>query len=141
MATQELLIICSGEYSFGQMMAGYVKFYSGNNLRPTVVAIEKDVLHPLAVQVMKEDGIDISSARNMQAQHIGSKTYDLLINLLDDESALTATVNAREAFNFSILFDESLSAFTDVIEQFRNKREQIRVFAIETAGKYSATCL
>jgi protein-tyrosine-phosphatase len=141
MSSQELLLICSGEHSFGQMLAGYLGFYSGKKFNSTVVTLENRGLHPLAIQVMKEDGIDIASARNILMQQIPSRRYDLLINLTGETFQLPNNTTVLEIADISISYNDSYSAFEDILQQFRNIREEIKVFAIETAGKYSAAQL
>ncbi len=136
MTANQILIVCSGEHSKSQMLAGYLAFYSGSRLKFEVATTFKHVLHPLAIQVMKEDGIDISAAKTNKLSDI-TKRFDIVVNMLQEETELPDSVQADEVVAYIEPNTETVSAFEDVVQQFRDAREHIRLFAIELAGKYS----
>lgn len=77
MAADQILIICDGEFSFGSMLASYIRFYSIDQFQPVVITLHQQHLHPLAVQVMSEDGIDISECKPLNINKIKITPFGL----------------------------------------------------------------
>lgn len=57
-----VLILCTGNSCRSQMAEGYLRALAGDRFAVYSAGLSpKDRVHPLAVQVMAEDGVDISS--------------------------------------------------------------------------------
>ena len=66
-----LLVLCTGNSCRSQIAEGYLKHFAGDQFNVHSAGTEpKDEVHPLAVKVMAEDGIDISQ---QHPKHL--KTY------------------------------------------------------------------
>ncbi|MDB5282640.1 MAG: Glutaredoxin arsenate reductase [Bacteroidota bacterium] len=57
----KVLFLCIHNSARSQMAEAYLKKFGGEHFAPESAGLEPGVLNPLAVQVMKEDGIDISN--------------------------------------------------------------------------------
>ncbi|MFN0017031.1 MAG: arsenate reductase ArsC [Pirellulaceae bacterium] len=56
-----ILVLCTGNSCRSQIAEGYLKHFAGDRFNVHSAGTEpKDEVHPLAVKVMAEDGIDIS---------------------------------------------------------------------------------
>ncbi len=59
-----VLILCTGNSCRSQMAEGFLKHYAGGRFEVHSAGIEpKSEVHPLAVQVMNEIGLDISQQK------------------------------------------------------------------------------
>ena len=59
-----VLVLCTGNSCRGQIAEGYLRHSAGNRFNALSAGTEpRDEVHPLAVEVMREDGIDISDQR------------------------------------------------------------------------------
>ncbi|HEX4793969.1 MAG TPA: arsenate reductase ArsC [Humisphaera sp.] len=59
-----VLILCTGNSCRSQMAEGFLRAYQGDKYEPHSAGTDpKDQVHPLAVQVMTEAGIDITSQK------------------------------------------------------------------------------
>ena len=57
----KVLFLCVHNSARSQMAEAYLKKFGGNNFLPDSAGLEPGTLNPLAVEVMEEDGIDISN--------------------------------------------------------------------------------
>lgn len=59
-----ILVLCTGNSCRSQMAEGYFQHYASDRFRVYSAGTEpKDEIHALAIQVMAEDGIDLSGQR------------------------------------------------------------------------------
>ncbi|HEX9145032.1 MAG TPA: arsenate reductase ArsC, partial [Candidatus Binatia bacterium] len=85
-------------------------------------------IHPLAIQVMKEVGIDISVQRSKGLEEIPLDNVDLLITLCGDAAETCPTLPAKIDRRHWALRDPALARGTpkQILEIFRDVRDQIR---------------
>lgn len=57
----KILFLCIHNSARSQMAEAYMKKFGGERFAPESAGLEPGTLNPLAVEVMKEDGIDISN--------------------------------------------------------------------------------
>lgn len=57
----KVLFLCTGNSARSQMAEGYLRYVAGDRFEPISAGIEPKGLNPLAVEAMREIGIDISS--------------------------------------------------------------------------------
>lgn len=58
---QKVLFLCTGNAARSQMAEGFLRAMAGDRFEPLSAGMEaRDSIHPMAVQVMREAGIDIS---------------------------------------------------------------------------------
>lgn len=87
------------------------------------------VVHPLAVAVMREMGIDISGSAPKHVEQFVSQTFDVVITVCDDAReacpVFTGSVRTRLHFGFD---DPAIATGTSehVIAEFRRVRDEIQ---------------
>jgi len=141
MPAQNLMILCTGEFSLGHILSGYINFYSGKRINSTTVNTQKNTIHPLAIQVMKEDGIDISTYKSVDRDSVNSKSYDLIINLLEDKTEHNDLTDPQNIL-FPVFKRPAIQAgYEQVLQEYRELREQIKQYSIELVGKHCKTPL
>ena len=62
--TAKVLFLCTGNSARSQMAEGYLKQAAGDRFVPLSAGIEPKGLNPLAVEAMREIGIDISGQKS-----------------------------------------------------------------------------
>ena len=80
-----ILILCTGNSCRSQIAEGYFRHYAADRFETHSAGTEpKDAVHPLAVQVMAEEGIDISDHRPKDLQEfLGHMAVRYLIVVCD----------------------------------------------------------
>jgi arsenate reductase (thioredoxin) len=65
----KILFLCTGHPERSEMAEGFLRTFAGDQIEPVSASVESAPLHPLAVDAMKEVGIDIShqEARDVPA--------------------------------------------------------------------------
>lgn len=80
-ATSKILFLCTGNSCRSQMAEGWAKELKGNQIEAYSAGIEKHRLNPLAVKVMAEAGVDISSAHSKSIEELPVREFDWVITL------------------------------------------------------------
>ena len=133
---KKILVLCTGNSCRSQMLHGFLKQYS--SLEVYSAGVETHGVNPLAVQVMKEIGVDISDHTSNNVAEYQHMIFDLVITVCD---------NARERCPFFPGGTERIHKnFTDPakvngnrkdsIAAFQKVRDQIREFSDTLAERY-----
>jgi arsenate reductase len=125
---KRVLILCTGNSCRSQMAEGWLRHFGGGALDVASAGTHPSFVHPLAIQVMNEAGIDISSHRSKSVEEFIGTPFDYIITVCD---------NAREECPYlpgshvtiHIPFEDPATA-TGTLEQrltvFRRVRDAIR---------------
>lgn len=139
MSRQRVLFLCTGNSARSQMAEAFLRRYAGDVLEPHSAGLEPKGLNPLAVQVMKEVGIDISHQQSKGIEiYLGKRLFQYLITVCDDADQNCPTVwpgvNTRlhwsfeDPAKFEGTEEEKLAKFREV----RNLIEQrIKTWVVE----------
>ncbi|RYF89700.1 MAG: arsenate reductase ArsC, partial [Chitinophagaceae bacterium] len=57
---KKMLVLCTGNSCRSQIAEGYLRYFAGNEAEVYSAGVETHGVNPKAVEIMKEDGIDIS---------------------------------------------------------------------------------
>jgi len=113
------------------MAEAFLKKLGGDLFVAESAGLEAGVLNPLAISVMKEEGIDISGneTRNVDDFFKERRTYDYVVTVCDAASAERCPVFPGKHTKLHWYFDDP-SSFTgsseQKLEQTRKVRDQIR---------------
>ena len=82
---QRVLFLCSGNSNRSQMAEAFLENIAGNRFEALSAGLEtKDSIHPMAIAVMREKGIDISSKKTKDVDaFLGKEFIHYLIVLCD----------------------------------------------------------
>ena len=130
-ARQSILVLCTGNSCRSQMAEGFLRTYQGGEFEVhSAGTAPKDEVHPLAVRVMKEIGIDISSHRPRDVEAFLGKLPLAHLLIVCDRANATCPAHApglEERLYWP--FDDP-DAFhgspTAVLNEFRRVRDQIK---------------
>lgn len=89
MAPVKILFLCIHNSARSQMAEAYLKQLGGNAFIAESAGLEAGSLNPLAIQAMREEGIDISKnkTKDVFEFHKAGRQYDYVVTVCDDASA------------------------------------------------------
>lgn len=76
-----VLFLCVGNSVRSQMAEGFMRYYAGDKINSCSAGIVATFVHPIAIQVMKEKGIDISSQKSKSVSEIDANSITIVATL------------------------------------------------------------
>lgn len=128
---KRILILCTGNSARSQMAEGYVQTFAGERANVYSAGVAPHGVNPLAIQVMAEDGIDISHHTSDHVDEYLATPFDYVITVCD---------NAREQCPFFPSTAEKIhhsfpdpghQLGIDALTSFRQVRDQIKAYSLE----------
>jgi arsenate reductase len=143
MAHIKVLFLCIHNSARSQMAEAYLKKIGGDKFYVESAGLESGTLNPLAVEVMKEDGIDISSNKTKSVFDFfkEGRTYNYVITVCDaassDRCPVFPGVHKKLNWNF-----EDPSAFSgtriEMLDATRKVRDKIKAAVLSFIETHSA---
>jgi arsenate reductase len=89
MNKQRVLFVCVQNSARSQIAEAYLKYYGGSKFDVESAGLEPGILNPAAVEVMKEEGIDISKNKTKSVFDFfkNGKMYSYVITVCDETAA------------------------------------------------------
>jgi len=110
------------------MAEGYFRHLDGDRFEVTSAGLEPSVVNPRAIQVMKEDGVDISSHTSKDVDQFIRQKFDYIITVCDNAKEHCPFFPGQaERIHWS--FEDPAAATgaeTEILAEFRKVRDQIR---------------
>src|SRR5713101_7161744 len=79
---KRVLFLCSHNAARSQMAEGFMRAYGSDRLEVQSAGTKATELHPLAVRVMREAGIDIGMQRSKSVDDVG-EGWDVVVTVCD----------------------------------------------------------
>ena len=138
-AEMKILVLCTGNSCRSQMLHGYLQ-----QLMPAAqvysAGVETHGLNPRAVQVMAEDGVDISRHTSNLATEYAALPFDFVLTVCDHARetcpVLPGTATARRLHHSFPDPAQATGSEADILEAFRATRNQIRSYAADFSRTY-----
>lgn len=130
---KRILVLCTGNSCRSQIAEGYLRHFGGERVEVYSAGIETHGVNPKAIEIMKEDGIDISGHTSNNLLEYLPVPFDVVLTVCDhaQEQCPVFPGNAlRVHHNFP---DPAKATGTDEAIQasFRAVRNQIRSFCLD----------
>ncbi len=121
-----MLVICTGNRARSQMAHGWLRHLGGSQLVVDSAGIEPKGVHPLAVDVMAEIGIDISDHTSDPVNKYINSEYDLVLTVCDTANELCPVIpgarrTTHHAFEDPDYPHMSATEFRDVFCRIRDE--------------------
>ena len=133
-----ILVLCTGNSCRSQLAEGYLRHFAGDKANVYSAGIETHGVNPKAIQVMAEDGIDISKHTSNNVDEYVDIPFDYVITVCDNakENCPYFPTNA-EKFHYNFP-DPAKATGTpeEVMDQFRLVREMIKTYAQDFVAKH-----
>ena len=81
---QRVLILCTGNSARSQMAEGLLRNDAGDRFETFSAGVEPSYVRPLAIQAMRELGIDISNQRSKSVDEFSGEEFDYVITVCDN---------------------------------------------------------
>lgn len=142
--TFRVLFICSGNSARSQMAEGWLRSIGGDRFDARSAGTRpRDTIHPLALQVMSEVGIDMSNHQTKGLTPFLHQSWDFVITVCDDaREECPAFPGASQHISWS--FKDPVAATgseEERLQVFRRVRNEIqtRVRLFASAQTHSAS--
>jgi len=123
-----VLLICTGNSCRSQMAEGLVRYFMGDRIDVESAGVMPSNVHPDAIDVMSEMGIDISNQRSKHVDEFAGQDIDLVITLCSYAKAVCGIFPwAKEQVHMGL--EDPISAVGsrgDRLEAYRRTRDDIR---------------
>lgn len=127
---RRVLFLCTHNSARSQMAEGFLRALDGDRSEVFSAGTEVTRVHPLAIEAMREAGIDISSHRSKSLDELRGQPFDLLITVCDSaKESCPILPGVREKLHWS--FEDPS---TGDIETFRRVRDEIRARVARLVG-------
>jgi arsenate reductase len=128
-----ILVLCTGNSCRSQIAHGYLAHFEGEAVHVYSAGVETHGVNPKAIQVMAEDGIDITSNTSNNVNEYTDVEFDWVITVCDNakERCPWFPSNAQKVhYNFP---DPAKATGTEeeVMDEFRRVRDMIKDFCRE----------
>jgi arsenate reductase len=79
-----VLFVCTHNSARSQMAEGYLNALGGDRYEALSAGTEARGIHPLAIQAMAEEGIDVAMQESKTIDRFLTQPFDLVITVCDD---------------------------------------------------------
>ncbi len=128
---KKILVLCTGNSCRSQIAEGYLRYYAKDKAIIYSAGIETHGVNPKAIQIMKEDGIDISAHTSNHIDEYSDIDFDFVITVCDNAKE-NCPFFPTKAKKFHYNFPDPAKAIgneDEVSHQFRLVRDQIKQYA------------
>ena len=133
---EKVLVICVHNSARSQMGEEYIRKYGGDIFEVESAGLEPGMLNPLVVEVLKEEGIDITGKKTQSAFDLykSGKTYDFVITVCSKEAQERCPIypGTKERLHWPFSDPSSLEGtHEEQLNRTREIREEIKA-AVKT---------
>ncbi len=124
----KILILCTGNTCRSQMAEGFLRQLDPGLEIYSAGTAPGDRVHPFAVKVMKEKGIDISGGRPQAVEEFLHIPFDYVITVCDGAREACPVFSGEVKHRLHIGFDdpaEATGTTEEVLAVFRRVRDEI----------------
>ena len=130
---KNILVMCTGNSCRSQMAHGYLNFYCGEKANIYSAGVEVHGLNSMAIEVMMNDGIDISMNTSNNIDEYKSINFDIIITVCDHAKENCPFIPSINSVRIHQNFTDP-SKYNTSIEEKRKKfvlvRDEIKKFCI-----------
>ncbi len=126
---KRILILCTGNSCRSQMAEGFLKSFDKNLEVFSAGTQPSSQVHPKAIQVMKEVGINLSGNYPKHSDQFINDPFDYVITVCDNAKESCPVFNGKVGKQLHIGFEDPADAAgteEEVLRVFRKIRDQIR---------------
>ncbi|MFA6248356.1 MAG: arsenate reductase ArsC [Mucilaginibacter sp.] len=135
---KNILVLCTGNSCRSQIAEGYLRYFAGNKANIYSAGIETHGVNPKAIQVMADDGIDISAHTSNHVDEYLTIPFDVVITVCDNANEACPYFPGnvqRLHYNFP---DPAKATGTpdEVMNEFKRVRDMIKTYAADFVKQY-----
>ena len=126
---KKILILCTGNSCRSQMAEGFLRQFDESLHVRSAGTSPSDQTHPKAVQVMSEEGIDISGQKPENVETYLNDEWDYVITVCDNARETCPVFLGKVKHQLHIGFEDPAEATgteEEIIAVFRRVRDEIK---------------
>ncbi len=127
---KKILFLCTGNACRSQMAEGWVRALKEEEMEAFSAGVAPCFVHPMAVRVMQESGVDISGQYSKHVDDLDGIKFDYVVTLCD-YAAEQCPPRPDHGKRIHRPFEDPVHATgsaAEVLAKFRSVRNQIREF-------------
>lgn len=127
---KKILVLCTGNSCRSQIAEGYLRYFAGNKAEVYSAGIETHGVNPMAISIMKEDGIDISNHSSNNIEEYAAIDFDFVITVCDNAKE-NCPFFPTKAQKFHHNFPDPAKVTgndKEILEEFRKVKESIKEY-------------
>jgi arsenate reductase len=135
---QNILVLCTGNSCRSQLLHGYLEQALSDKAMVYSAGVETHGVNPKAIQVMQEDGIDISHHTSNHVEEYVQVPLDYVITVCDNarEACPVFPSSAITLHNNFLDPAKATGSAEEVLGQFRIVSDQVKAYAQAFVQKY-----
>lgn len=126
---QKTLILCTGNSCRSQMAEGFLKSFDANLSVQSAGTNPAVRVHPLAIKVMKEVEIDLSSHHPQSVEKFLNDSFDYVITVCDNAKEACPVFVGKVKNRLHLGFEDPAEATgteEEILSEFRRIRDEIK---------------
>ena len=136
---KKILVLCTGNSCRSQIAHGYLEFFGGSNVEIYSAGVEVHGVNPTAIQIMSNDGIDISSNTSNHIDEYLSIDFDYIITVCDHANENCPYIPSKNALRLHHNFydpSKVMGSDEEKHDAFFKARNEIKDYCISFAKAY-----
>lgn len=125
----KILVICTGNSCRSQMAEAFLKSFDNKLVVYSAGTKPSEQVHPKAIQVMKEIGIDISKNKTKSVDEFLNEEFDYVITVCDDAKESCPVFTGKVKHRLHIGFEDPAAVRGSeefILSEFRRIRDEIK---------------
>jgi thioredoxin type arsenate reductase len=121
-----VLFLCTGNSARSQMAEAWLRHLSGGQVEVSSAGTEPKGLHPLAVQVMAERGIDLTGQRSKPVSEFQGQRFDWVVTVCDRARESCPVFPGARTLHWDLPDPAEVHGAQEaVLEAFRRARDEL----------------
>jgi arsenate reductase len=140
MSKKKVLVLCVNNSARSQMAEGLIRHYYGDRYEVVSAGVKPTEVHPYAIEVMREIGIDISGQHSKHVREFAGMKFDYVLTVCGHSNEPGEECpffpGGSKYIHRSFEDPSKISGERDKkLEKFREVRDQIRAWIDELFGQ------
>lgn len=125
---KKILVLCTGNSCRSQMAEGYLRHFAQGKAEIYSAGVETHGVNPKAIEIMKEDGIDISNHTSNHMDEYQNMDFDFVITVCGNAKEQCPLFPSKaQKFHHNFPDPSKISGTEeDIRTEFRKTREMIK---------------
>ena len=135
MRKKRVLFVCTHNSARSQIAEGMLRHLYGDRYEVFSAGTKPSSVHPMAIRVMKEVGIDISDHRSKSVYEFLGEEFDYVITVCDSAREECPYFPGAKKYLHRSFVDPSSAGRNEMLHTFRRVRDEIRRWIEITFGE------
>ncbi len=136
MERKRVLVLCTGNSCRSQMGEAWLRHDLGTSVEAFSAGTKPSFVHPRAIQVMAEAGVDLSAHASKSVESLRGVPFDLVVTVCDSaREACPVLPGARRTVHCAFADPALAGTGEDALPAFRRVRDEIRAVLVPLVAR------